>query len=261
MRLGLGPIRLDTIILAELRALGSQATASSFDCVWVSESRAAGAGGGLSAAALLAQAVPIRVGAAVDVGLYHPLHLAEDIAVADLTTSGRLEVILRLPAASSSQRYGVPAEAGWFEEHLSVLAAALSGAHVQWNGRHLRVPGRLDANQPVPERLALNPRPTQPAVPIWVEAVDARTAELAARLGFGAVAGWTAGAGVPAAVGRLPGALLCPADVAASELLAAAGDGAGYFIVDASSQASAASAGRRLAGPLRMPDFPPWVNA
>jgi alkanesulfonate monooxygenase SsuD/methylene tetrahydromethanopterin reductase-like flavin-dependent oxidoreductase (luciferase family) len=250
LRIGLGPIDLRDATRARLASLGEQAVASSFDAVWVSESRAEGVGGGLAAAAMLAQAVPIRVGAVVDAGLYHPLHMAEDIAIADLTSRGRLEILLRVSTE----------DATFSEEFLKVLAAALSGAHIQWNGQHLRVPARLAANQPVPERLALNPRPAQPAVPIWLESSETSMIKLARELGFGVAANFQPGAKVPAATGRWPGMLLCASDVAPNDLLAAAGESPGYFVIAAKTPDEAASAGKRLAGPLRMPDFPQWIR-
>lgn len=250
MRLGLGPIGLKGATRSQLESMASAAIAASFDAVWVSESRAEGVGGGLAAAAMLGQFVPIRVGAAVDAGLYHPLHLAEEIAVADLTSQGRIEILLRRATE----------DATFFEEFLRVLAAALSGAHIQWNGEHLRVPARLAANQPVPERLALNPRPAQPAVPIWVESGERSMELLARELGFGVAVNFQRGVTAPAATGRWPGMLLCGADVEANELLAAAGESAGYFLVATKTPDGAAAAGRRLAGPLRMPDFPAWIN-
>ena len=112
MKLGLGPIPLQGMARHELERLATAAVEASFDSVWVAESRSQGVGGGLAAAALVAQLVPIRVGALVDAGVYHPLHMAEDIAIADLTSQGRLEVLLR----------------GGSDEHLQVLVAALSGA-------------------------------------------------------------------------------------------------------------------------------------
>ena len=259
MRLGLGPIALKAATRTQLENLGDAAVAASFDALWVGESRTEGAGGGLAAAAMLAQAVPIRVGAAVDAGLYHPLHLAEDIAIADLTSQGRIEVLLRLDTEASA-RYGTPAQRGRFEEHVQVLAAALSGAHIQWSGEHLRVPARIDANQPAPERLALNPRPAQPVVPVWLESSETWMQELAHRLGFGVAVQWKPGARVPAAAGRWPGMLLCPANVGPDDLLTASGENAGYFLVAAETGEEATAAGRRLAGPLRMPGFPAWIN-
>ncbi|MDQ2942536.1 MAG: LLM class flavin-dependent oxidoreductase [Candidatus Dormibacteraeota bacterium] len=260
MRLGLGLIGLKSATRKRMEDLGHDAVAAGFDAVWVSESRADRVGGGLAAAALLAQAVPIRVGAAIDAGLYHPLHLAEDIAIADLTSRGRIEVLLRFSIEAAS-RYKAPTQRGWLDEFIRVLAAALSGAHIQWNGEHLQVPARIETNQPTPQRLALNPRPAQPAVPVWIESSETWMENLARELGFGMATHFGPGATVPAATGRWPGMLLCPADVAADDLLVAAGDSAGYFVVAAETPEEVASAGRRLAGPLRMPEFPTWVNA
>ncbi len=241
MRIGLGPISLARASRSQLEALAHAAVAASFDAIWVAESRDARAGGGLGAAAMLAQLVPIRVGAAVDFGAYHPLYLAEDIAVADLTSSGRIEVLLR----------------GGSEEQVRLLVEALSGAHMRFDGESLHVPARLDDNQPSPQRLALNPRPAQPVVPIWLEGGGA---QLATQVGVGFAVRWRKGIPAPAPAGRWPGMLLCPGDVAADDLLDAAGGAAAYFVVDASSAEEAASAGRRLAGPLRMPEFPEWVS-
>jgi alkanesulfonate monooxygenase SsuD/methylene tetrahydromethanopterin reductase-like flavin-dependent oxidoreductase (luciferase family) len=204
--------------------------------------------------------VPIRAGACVEAGLYHPLHLAEDIAIADLTSQGKLELLLRITTSASS-RYDASTQQGWFEEFLHVLASALSGAHLQWNGEHLRVPARIDANQPVPSRLALNPRPAQPVVPIWLEPRENWMEAIAHELGFGVAAPFRPGAIVPAPSGRWPGMLLCPADVEPTELLTAAGQGAGYFLIAAQTPDEVSAAGRRLAGPLRMPNFPDWIRS
>jgi alkanesulfonate monooxygenase SsuD/methylene tetrahydromethanopterin reductase-like flavin-dependent oxidoreductase (luciferase family) len=260
MRLGVGPISLRGATRQTLEGLAAKATASSFDAVWVSESRADGVGGGLAAAAMLGQVVPIRVGAAVDAGLYHPLYLAEDIAIADLTSQGRIEVLLRL-ATSASERYESSDEQSWFEEQLHVFAAALSGAHIQWSGEHLRVPARIEANQPAPERLALNPRPAQPAVPIWLESSERWMDDLARRFGFGVAERLGHGVKVPPPTGRWPGMLLCQPDVEPKELLDATGDRAGYFVIGAQTPDEVVTAGRGLIGAIRMPDFPEWINA
>ena len=240
MRIGLGPISLALTSRSQLEALARAAVAASFDAVWVAESREEGVGGGLAAAAMLAQVVPIRVGAVVDFGAYHPLYLAEDIAVADITSGGRIEVLLR----------------GGSEEQLRLLVEALSGAHLRFDGGSLRVPAHLGDNQPSPERLALNPRPAQPVVPLWVEHAGA---QLINGLGVGMAARWRKGVRAPAPSGRWPGMLLCPRDVAAEDLLAAV-DAAAYFVVEAGTPAEGASTGRRLVGPLRMPDFPEWIS-
>jgi alkanesulfonate monooxygenase SsuD/methylene tetrahydromethanopterin reductase-like flavin-dependent oxidoreductase (luciferase family) len=226
VRIGLGPISLARATRAELHALADAAVAASFDAIWVAESRQDGVGGGLAAAALLAQVAPIRVGAVLDFGAYHPLYMAEDIAVADITSRGRIEVLLR----------------GGSKEQLRLLTRALSGAGVLSAG--------LPENQPSPARLAVNPRPAQPVVPIWVQDLDVAVAR---DLGVGV-------AGSVVAAGRWPGMLLCPNDVTADALLAAAGEAPAYILVEANTKTEAVSAGRRLVAPLRMPELPEWVT-
>ena len=239
MRIGLGPIRLGDVSRAQLQALAAAAVASSYDSIWVVEARADGVGGGLAAAAMVAEWVPIRVGAVVDLAGQHPLYLAEDIAVADLTARGRIEVVVR----------------GGTAEQLRLLVDALSGAHLRFEGESLRVPAHLEANQPSPDRLALNPHPAQPVVPLWIE--DARIAE---RIGVGAVATWRPGVKVPSTLGRWPGMLLCPNDLDSDVLLEAAGGKAAYFLIAAATPDEVIEAGRRLVGPLRMPEFPGWIR-
>jgi len=241
MRLGLGPIPLGEARGADLEALARAAVAASFDAVWVAEDRARGVGGAVAAAAMLAQIVPIRVGAVIDLGASHPLYAAEDIAVADLASGGRIEVLVR----------GAPAD------HVRLLVAALSGAHLQFDAAGLRVPARLEANENVPDRIALNPRPAQPVVPMWAIGGDATAA---AHAGLGVAASWRDGSLAPPASGRWPGMLLCPEEIAAAALLAAAGEAAPYFVVAAPTPEAVAEVGRRLAGPLRMPAFPAWIN-
>jgi hypothetical protein len=174
------------------------------------------------------------VGAVIEVGRHHPLHLAEDIAVADITSAGRLEVMLR-PAHDDPDVV---------KEHMHVLAAALSGAHIQWEGLHLRVPARLADNGPVPQRLALNPRPAQPAVPVWVLDPQSEWASIADPLGFGVAWRWRHALAFGPTRWRLPRAVLCPNTVEPADLLAAAGDQAGYFIVEAATPGEVRTTGR-----------------
>jgi hypothetical protein len=229
MRIGLGPIELATVSRERLEELAEAAVAASFDSVWVAEDRARGVGGAVAAAAMLAQVVPVRVGALLDFGSYHPLYAAEDIAVADVASGGRIEVLLR----------------GGTGEQLGLLVDALSGAHIQLDGSDIRVPARLDDNQPAPTSLAVNPRPAQPAVPIWIHGVDAVE--------------WLGE--VPQTSRPWPPIVMCRPDVSPANLLRAAGGRAAYFLIAAASAKEVADAGRRLVGSLRMPEFPDWINA
>jgi alkanesulfonate monooxygenase SsuD/methylene tetrahydromethanopterin reductase-like flavin-dependent oxidoreductase (luciferase family) len=250
MRLGLGPIDAAATSGQELRALAEAAAAATFDSVWIAESRARGTGGALAIAAMVAQWTPIRVGAVVDLGVYHPLHLAEDIAVADIASRGRVEVVLR-PAHDDPDV---------IKEHLHVLGSALGGAHIQWEGLHLRIPARLADNAPVPQRLAINPPPVQPVMPVWILDGSGDWGALADRLGYGLATSWHAGLTLETSR-RMPRLVLCPQYVEASALIAAAGEHPAYFVVNATTPGDVADAGRRLVGPLRMPEFPDWVHA
>ena len=260
MRLGAGPFELGHVDGRTLRTLAERAAAASFDAMWVAEARRERAGGALAAAAMVAQWVPIRAGAVVDAALYHPLHLAEDVAVADLTCQGRLEVVLRFDS-SPAARYDTPAHASWDVEWLEVLGRALSGAHVRHDGPRLRIPARLEANQPGPARLAVNPRPAQPAVPIWVLGGSPELVAAARGQGLAEARPWNGGEALPPPAGRWPGMAFCAPGAEAAEMLASAGEDACYFVVAARSAEELEAAGRRLAGPLRMPEFPDWVLA
>jgi len=59
----------------------------------------------------------------------------------------------------------------------------------------------------------------------------------------------------------VPGMLLCRSGADPADLLRAAGESAGYFLIAAGTPPDVTAAGRRLAGPLRMPGFPEWINA
>ena len=66
-------------------------------------------------------------------------------------------------------------------------------------------PVRIEANQPAPTRLALNPRPAQPVVPIWIESTASWIEQTAQTLGFGLAVEWQRNGKVPAASGRVRG--------------------------------------------------------
>jgi hypothetical protein len=96
-------------------------------------------------------------------------------------------------------------------------------------------------------------------VPVWMLDGEPALEAAAERLGFGSASQLRPGAPVAPSRSRLPVLVLCRAHVEAERLLAAAGDGAPYFVVAADTAADVRAAGRSLVGPLRMPEFPDWV--
>jgi alkanesulfonate monooxygenase SsuD/methylene tetrahydromethanopterin reductase-like flavin-dependent oxidoreductase (luciferase family) len=120
----------------------------------------------------------IRLGTAVlPLPFYHPLRLAEDVAMADILSEGRLTVGIGrgyqpYEFAPLGTQYEESVER--FEEILDILLAAWSGKEVHYNGRYYQV-----------EPLTVVPTPLQkPHPPIWLASSTARSISIAARRGF-----------------------------------------------------------------------------
>jgi alkanesulfonate monooxygenase SsuD/methylene tetrahydromethanopterin reductase-like flavin-dependent oxidoreductase (luciferase family) len=106
------------------------------------------------------------------VPFHHPLRIAEETAVADILTGGRLEVGLgRGTIALHFQGFGVSREESRerFEEGLEILLKAWTSEHYQHNGRYFDFP-----------ETSLAPKPVQkPHPPIRIAANSPETAEFA----------------------------------------------------------------------------------
>ena len=126
------------------------------------------------AAAIAARTSTMRIRiAAVLPSLYHPLRLAEEAAVVDNISNGRLDLVL-------ANGY-VPSEFAMFDEELgnrvkrvteavAVLRQAFTGEPFEFRGKTVRV----------------TPRPMQrPGVPIWLGAASEGAARRAARIADG----------------------------------------------------------------------------
>jgi len=110
---------------------------------------------------------------AVVLPLHNPVEIAEQIAVLDLLSEGRLEVIFGAGYVPSEfARFGVTlAERGrLMDEGLEIIVRALSGERFAFNGREVFV-------RPLPRQ--------QPHPPLILGGGVAATAKRAARFGFG----------------------------------------------------------------------------
>ncbi len=121
-----------------------------FEAVWLLERGATDAGVLLRAAALAQFTERIRIGiASPPPATLHPLRLAEDLAMLDLVSDGRLDWI---PIA------GDPARAGSEDETIEIVLRAWRGEPFAHAGRHHAFP-----------ELVCLPRPRQdPHPPIWL---------------------------------------------------------------------------------------------
>lgn len=119
------------------------------------------------AAAAAARTRALRLGVCVVITRGHPLHIAEEIAVLDVLSNGR---VLVCPTAGSPGERDEDASA--FQERLEVLRLAWSGQPFDYLGRHLRIPAMLPANTGAKgyTQVSIAPVPVQTPIPIWLPA-------------------------------------------------------------------------------------------
>jgi alkanesulfonate monooxygenase SsuD/methylene tetrahydromethanopterin reductase-like flavin-dependent oxidoreductase (luciferase family) len=110
-----------------------------------------------TAAAVVAATSSIRVIVSVNIGHEHPVTLAEEIAVVDNLSNGRIGVIAELGALGAD--HGT--------EDVTLLRACWSGRPVVHHGHRWRVPAGLPGHD-VPPAVMVTPPPAQLAVPLWV---------------------------------------------------------------------------------------------
>ncbi len=171
-------MRLGLHVTAD-RPLAAQAAAAErhgFDLLWIDDDRGAGSASLVAASFVAGIAPSIRVVAALPTGP-HPVTIAEEAAVADLTLGGRLTVALRPGAGGTPE----------LDETVTVLRAAWTARPFRHEGERWRVPANLPGNTGwVEHRLRVTPTPAQVQLPIWL--VGAEAAEVAADHGLPLVA-------------------------------------------------------------------------
>jgi probable F420-dependent oxidoreductase len=180
-----GDPRPDEERYAEALALAEEAERLGFDSVWVSEHHFVDDGYLPSllpmCAAIAARTERIAIGTALVLApLHDPLRLAEDAAVVDLLSGGRL--VLGVGAGwrqEELEAFGVPPieRGSRLEETVAVLRQAWSDEVVVGAGR-LRF-----------ARLSVTPKPSRPGgPPIWVGAMAEPAIRRAGRIGDGFMA-------------------------------------------------------------------------
>ena len=155
----------------------------------------------VAAAALAARVPSIRIAAEVEVGEAHPVEVAEEAAVVDVASGGRL-ILVAAPAPGARSAPSEPRP----DPH------GPGTAPFRFEGPTWRVPAELPQNvHNVEERARVTPSPVQPRLEVWGSGA-AREAALARGLGVLAGAGddpaalgaaWEAAAAAlgPAAIG------------------------------------------------------------
>ncbi len=131
-------------------------------------------------AAIAARTTRVAIGTNVLLlPLYDPLHVAEDAAVVDVISGGRLELGLGLgwkPQEFAIFGQRLRERASRFEEGIELLRRLFTEDNASHAGRHFRVDG-----------VSLQPKPTRP-MPIYLGANSEPAARRAARIGDGLMA-------------------------------------------------------------------------
>lgn len=139
-------------------------------CAWFTEHHFRAFGGMLPSPPMLMSALAqrterIRLGTAVVIlPLHHPLQVAEELAMLDILSGGRLEVgVGRGMGSQYYDVFGADPETAQekFEEQVAMLQGAWTDSEFRWNGRYYQCP------QPI----TVLPRPLQqPHPPLWIPA-------------------------------------------------------------------------------------------
>jgi alkanesulfonate monooxygenase SsuD/methylene tetrahydromethanopterin reductase-like flavin-dependent oxidoreductase (luciferase family) len=180
-----GDPRSDADLYRQALALAEDADASGFDSVWVSEHHFVDDAYLPSllpmCAAIAARTRRVRVGTALLLApLYEPIRLAEDAAVVDLISGGRLVLCLGLGwRAEEFDALGIP-----LAGRVPRLLAAVDVLRQAWRGDLVR--GGHGANYPdVPVR----PLPAQPGgPPLWIGGLTEPAIRRAGRVADGFMA-------------------------------------------------------------------------
>ncbi len=196
MRLGFGYLtaqhhpddaRSDAEIYREAIEIAVELEAAGFDSIWTSEHHFVDDGYLPSQlpllAAIAARTSRIRLGTGVLLApMFDPLRLAEDAAVVDLISDGRLVLGLGIGWREEEfDAFGVPmSERGSrLEGHLATLRQAWSDGLVTGDGRHFRYAG-----------INVTPKPARAGgPPIWLGAGAEAAVRRVGRLGDGYLAG------------------------------------------------------------------------
>lgn len=112
----------------------------------------------IAAAALAGRVADLLLAVEVELGDRHPFELAEEAAVVDLASAGRLILVAR-PAPDAPDDYA---------EALDLLRTALTARPFRFEGARWRVPANLPENEfGLEHEVRLMPAPAQVRLEVW----------------------------------------------------------------------------------------------
>ena len=140
---------------------------------------------------LATQTKRLKFGCAFNVlPMWHPLRLAEDYAMADILTGGRIIFgVGRGYHTREVETFGSPmldnkANQELFEEQMEVLLKAFYEESFSHHGKHYRIPAPVEYRGKILEDINLVPRPIHRPVEIWQPIASGKTLPYIARRGI-----------------------------------------------------------------------------
>ena len=124
------------------------------------------------------------------VPMWHPLRLAEDFAMADILTGGRLIFgVGRGYHSREVETFGAPvidndANKELFEEQMEIIFKAFNEDYFSHHGKHYTLPAKVPYRGYELEEITLVPRPIHRPVEMWQRIASGRTLEYIARKGI-----------------------------------------------------------------------------
>ena len=100
----------------------------------------------------------VRVVARVQLGLEHPVTIAEELSILDNVNNGRTVVLADTGELGDERAI----------DELSVLREALANRPIQHDGPQWKVPAGISANAAAPKAISVTPKPAQLEIPFWV---------------------------------------------------------------------------------------------
>jgi luciferase-like monooxygenase len=100
----------------------------------------------------------VRVVARVQLGLEHPVTIAEELSILDNVNNGRTIVLADTGDLSADEA----------ADELAVLREALGNRPLQHDGPRWKAPAGLPANATAPKAIAVTPKPAQLEIPFWI---------------------------------------------------------------------------------------------
>ena len=131
------------------------------------------------------------------VPMWHPIRLAEDYAMADILTDGRIIFgVGRGYHSREVESFGSPvidndANRELFEEQMEVIFKAFNEESFTHKGKNFTIPAEVEYRGYDLEEVTLVPRPKHTPVEMWQPIVSGRTIDFIARNGIKGVVGLT----------------------------------------------------------------------